>query len=559
MSTVYKYKIYCNTESLWVEGWDTVVPTNCFNNNGHTIDTNFTTQIDLVKSNDVNIISTDTYGNIGDVTSDEHGHLHVKAMDEGIFGEGKITKYNPIVQNYAPYGMINHQLYKTYTETGGTITSASNGCDIQLDITNSVGSYAVLRSHRVLKYRPGYSNIVRFCQQFDTPVANSLQFGGVGNAGSDLYFCYNGTEFGIRKSCDGLAEVRKLSISVSENTTATGTITLDDIEFEVSLTNSCGYKNFTAYEIKNGATYSGWNVENIGNDIVFQAHNVGAKSGTFSFTSDGASVGSFTQLKAGAALSSSYVTKANWNGSSSMINTLDPLKRNMYEIEYSWYGVGNILFKILNPITGRYELVHSMSFANTVTLPSLTQPNMFCQMGVASLGSTTALTNYITGQFGATLGKINVIAPIYGVSNKRTIPANTEQVIITVKNRNTINGYSNQSEIYIERISAVINGSKPVHIKVIKNPTTLSNSTIADYTNYKYIEKDQSIGLYDKDSLKYTGGSIIDEFYIGKNGLIYLNLKNKEYELYQSDIIIFTAESGNTNTVEISVTLLEDL
>ncbi len=55
MSSVHKYKIYCTTESLWVEGWDTAVPTYCFNNNGHTINSSFTTQIDSISTTDVHI------------------------------------------------------------------------------------------------------------------------------------------------------------------------------------------------------------------------------------------------------------------------------------------------------------------------------------------------------------------------------------------------------------------------------------------------------------------------------------------------------------------------
>jgi len=39
MSTLYKYKIWCNTESAWVTRWDTTAPSTCPNNNSHSVNT----------------------------------------------------------------------------------------------------------------------------------------------------------------------------------------------------------------------------------------------------------------------------------------------------------------------------------------------------------------------------------------------------------------------------------------------------------------------------------------------------------------------------------------
>jgi len=37
--SLFKYRIWCNTESTWVESWDEETPTTCPNNNTHSIDT----------------------------------------------------------------------------------------------------------------------------------------------------------------------------------------------------------------------------------------------------------------------------------------------------------------------------------------------------------------------------------------------------------------------------------------------------------------------------------------------------------------------------------------
>lgn len=49
------YRFYCTTESNFVYRWDTIDPSQCPNNNSHTIDSNSITIIDTVKTTDVSI------------------------------------------------------------------------------------------------------------------------------------------------------------------------------------------------------------------------------------------------------------------------------------------------------------------------------------------------------------------------------------------------------------------------------------------------------------------------------------------------------------------------
>lgn len=55
MTTVYQYKIYCNTESTYVEGWGQTPPTQCYNNTGHTVNSGSVQIINAVASNTVSI------------------------------------------------------------------------------------------------------------------------------------------------------------------------------------------------------------------------------------------------------------------------------------------------------------------------------------------------------------------------------------------------------------------------------------------------------------------------------------------------------------------------
>jgi hypothetical protein len=54
-TTVYNYKIYCNTESTYVSGWGTALPTQCYNNSSHSVNTNSVQLIQTVSTAKVQI------------------------------------------------------------------------------------------------------------------------------------------------------------------------------------------------------------------------------------------------------------------------------------------------------------------------------------------------------------------------------------------------------------------------------------------------------------------------------------------------------------------------
>lgn len=550
MSRINKYRLFCETEDDHIYTWRQAKPTECPNNKNHTINEN--TIIQVASRND-------------NGEYDDLGYLKVSSSELTMFGDVRIAEYTPIVQNYTLYGMINDQIYETFTAVSGYVQPSNDGTETLLNITDDLYSYCVIRSKKVLKYRPGYSNICRFNTVFDTGVTNCLQFAGLGNNGSDLYFCYNGMDFGVRLSTGGQSDIHVLTLSEGEGSSdSTATIVLNGVTYSVPLTDTSEQNNdpidvnFTAHEIAN-YTFAGWNTENIGNTIIFQAKSVGPKNGTYSFSSTGDTAGSFSQKKVGTNLITTFVSQDLWNGTSEMITKLNPQMRNMYAVEYSWYGSGNILFKIYNPDTARYEVVHEMKFANYQVNPSLSQPNMFIQSGLASLGSTTAKTMKIAGSFAATDGSFSIKNPIYGILSTKSIPKNTETVLLALKNRNTINGFSNQSEMIISRFSFTTNGNKPVKLQIIKNPTTLSNSALDDYISWNYVNENNSLSLYDKSAKTYTGGEVIDTFQLPKEDTIFIDLSNRELYLFQHDIILFAVESSGISEVDVAVTILEDL
>lgn len=70
MTTINHYRIYCNTESAWVEGYGISVPTVCYNNNGHTVNANSVQELLSVSENTVTVNenSAGTGGHYGTTT-----------------------------------------------------------------------------------------------------------------------------------------------------------------------------------------------------------------------------------------------------------------------------------------------------------------------------------------------------------------------------------------------------------------------------------------------------------------------------------------------------------
>lgn len=537
------YRIYCNTEASYTYTWKETTPTVCPNNNAHSIDTNTISILDVVNSGSGNF--------------DNDGKLSVNPGGLTQFGEQRVSSYKPIFQNYALYNIINNQVYTYFSATGGTITGNVNGTEIDLNISASVGSYAVLRSTKVCKYRPGYNIIVRWNVLFAEPVANCLQFGGLGNNGSDVYFCYNGLDFGVRYSTGGYSEVRYLTITTAETTSTNATIVVNGVSHTVPLTDANEDTSFTAYQIAK-YSFTGWSVYSVGNIVIFTADAVGSKGSTYSFSTGGTSVASFSQIKEGTALTTTFVNRTAWNGYSTMVQDLDPTKRNMYCIEYSWYGSGNMTFKVFNSVSSTYETVHTISFSNLYQEPSLTQPNMYLTQGIASLGSTSAKTIRVAGGFAATEGEYIVNYPMYSVDNQVSIAPNIETVIIALRNRDNIYGFTNNSEILIRQIVFNTDGNKGTTIRVIKNPTLLSAGTARDYTKWEYINESQSIGVVDKKSRTFTGGNVLATYFIPRSEEKLIDLNTREIFIHKRDVIIITATSTSICDIYSAVSIVED-
>ena len=485
----------------------------------------------------------------------EEGSLATTAVGSGNktnYGDLIVDESGQIVQTYHLYGVpYNTNLYQYFSGSGGTITASTSGDSALLNITTTVGSYSVLRSKRVVKLIPGRTSQTIHRCTFTTPTALSLQFVGVGNSNSDAYFCYNGTSFGIRTSTGGSIEVRKLTINVAENSVRTGIVTLNGVAYNVALTNAGGTTAFTAHQCEIGSTFGDlWEVEHIGSTVIFVASAVGARSGAYSFSSPGVATGTFTQMRAGSALTTAFVAQSAWNGTTP--SGFNPQVETEYCVEYSRTCA---CFKLLTP--SGWQAVH------TVDSPGFTAPNMYAQVGIASLGSSTALSlnHFSVSSVNTGLNdpqKLKMILPNASVFTSKSISAGVETVILVLSNRLQLNGIVNQSEILLNQLSISTDGTKSVILKIIKNPTTIGANTTADYSNETYYDEAQSLVLYDTTADTYAGGIPLVQFILPKVDAQTIDLAQLGFYLSRDDVILVSCLSTASSDIILNISASED-
>jgi hypothetical protein len=393
------------------------------------------------------------------------------------FGELSTLAVDPILSMEASTGLKARDV-ETFTNGTGSFAGVNDngdGREFKVSCGTDVGGYGVLRSKKTLRYRPGIGSLGRFTGKFDTPIANSIQRVGFFNLGNELTFGYDGTQFGILRKTGGRPEIRELIITTASNVSTNVTIELNGVTYTPAVTNASVEQN--AYEIATGASYTGWNVINNGDHIVFQAESTGAKNGTYSATPDsGNFAANWVQNVAGATETENWTYQSNWS-ETSLDDVADPFildhqKGNVFQIQYQYLGYGVINFLIENPNTGEFIPVHKINYTNQNTTPSLDIPHMKLGIISASAGSTTNLDVSSASMAGFNESTADFPLNISGYDGDVKGISTTSEVIIAVRKNttNTIGHLLDPNDIKLEDLTVAADASKPVFFELILNP-----------------------------------------------------------------------------------------
>tara|TARA_R110002096_G_scaffold302817_2_gene497809 strand:- start:50 stop:1558 length:1509 start_codon:yes stop_codon:yes gene_type:complete len=459
------------------------------------------------------------------------------------YGALSVESLTPIIQITAQYGLRDDVLTAVVDSgTAGTV-------DSKYHITSGTGanSVATIVSAREATYRPGQGLTTRFSAIFTPGVANQNQYAGFITSESAFAFGYNGTEFGITRSVNGILEQQELQITTSGSGDVS--ITIDGNAYTVTLT--AGTVQHNAYEIAVSldSQVPGYGMSSTDDVVVCLAQLPDFGGGAFTYTPlASGSAGTFTQIQSGTIMTDNWVPKAQWNVRPDI--DIDPSLGNIYEIQVKYLGFGGIRFYVENPETALFELVHILKYANTSTVPIVKNPIFRMGWALRNKGNTTDISVE-----GASAG-VFVEGGIHTDGRKRGFCTDTLGVgttrtnILALKNRTTFNATANRAEILPSILNAATDTGKTAVFEIILNPVVLAGESL----NFQS-QGTTELAEIATDDVTIIGGQVLTCFNVKSGAPLTIQLDEIIEDLLPGEVIAITAHVTQTPTSEMDVAI----
>ena len=451
------------------------------------------------------------------------------------FGEPVTAQLLPVVQIESIFGLDPDEI-QTYTGGGGTTTPTHSVWTAAS--TSTLGSYAVLRSRRVVRYRPGQGALARFTAMFDAKEGTSLRV-GFGNQQEALQIGFNGTRFGILHRYGAHAEIRTLTIT-GTSSAGTATITLNDTAFQVTLVNG-ETATQTAARIAR-ATFTGWLVEQKDNDVRFVNERTLPLTGTFSYVGAGGTTGVFTTNQTGEVGTENWIYQEDFNidtldGNGASGVTIDFTKLNVFSINFRWLGAGISQFAVEHPDTGAMMFFHKIHWTNRNTRPWCDDPGFKLTYTAYNIGGSEAASISGASMAGFVEGVLtrNNYTRSYSLQ-KSSLASNTVHHIFSMKNPLVYNGSLNTKEIVIQDVSIATQGNDPVQVYVFFNAALATGNHI-----YNRLPEAAAVISTETGTINLANYTAVASFIVGLNG-------SQQYDLTPYRIVI---PAGQTVTLAV--------
>jgi len=427
----------------------------------------------------------------------------VKNLPKTAFGDLISESYTPVTQISAEYGLLGQTLTVTDSASSGSNSIVDNKFTSQTGTAaDGLGSILSLRQ---LKYRPGQGAIARFTAVFSVGVANSQQAAGLVTAENSFVFGFLGENFGIFHAHNGESEAQELTVTTPAAGSETATVTVDGFAFSVPLTVGTVQHNALEISASLNAQVSNYSFTANNDQVVAQAL-LPVVAGSFAFSSATA-VAAWVQITVGTPAIVEPFFQSSWNIDTMLTgdtaDVLDPLKGNVYAIQYQYLGFGAIKFFVEDNKTGDFILVHIIRFANLNTVPSVSNPAFRVGWFAQNLGNTTNLTIQGSSAGAFVEGKIKRNTPPRSDSNNQLSVGLTLTNIIAFRNRIHFGGKVNRAEVFPLLATASTDANKAAIFEIVANPT------FGGDVNFTYVDKDNSIMEIATDSVSVSGGVAI--------------------------------------------------
>jgi len=270
------------------------------------------------------------------------------------------------------------------------------------------------------------------------------------------------------------------------------------------------------------------------------------------------------------------VPQASWNvdvmdGTGGVTNPsgmlLDPTKGNVFQIKYQYLGFGALYFYIEDKESGNFVLVHTLKYANTNTVPSLTNPSMPLLWAAVNTTNTSDLVVKGASGMAGVEGIRSYLGPRHGQSNTRTT-VTTEIATFTLKNCTTFNTIENGGLVRIRSLTLGSNtggaGNGVTYLRIVKDATlggtpvyTPHDGSTAD--NGTTITSGNSVVSVDTAGTTVTGGNQEWNGIVAVGNSMAADVTDLDLYIAPGETLTFAIESTQSATVGVGMTWSEDL
>ncbi len=240
------------------------------------------------------------------------------------------------------------------------------------------------------------------------------------------------------------------------------------------------------------------------------------------------------------------VDKCDGNNLMPVINWKDYI--NVFSIQMQYLGAGDIIFSIENPNTGLFQTVHIIKYANANNKTSLSNPALGMLMYARNDDSFLLDDNIYSYSFKiSNEGEKTSYYDMNSVSVAKNISGS--QNIMHLYNNTTFFSSTNRVPLYLKYLSVSSDGTKPVNIKLIKDPTVVGSIYTTPYINLSPM-------IYDISGI-YTSGTGVQALglELGKSDriLVDLGLFNSNMVIHPGENMIVMASSTASNDINLSL------
>jgi hypothetical protein len=486
-------------------------------------------------------MQADRYGNI----------INPSAAATSVFGEPISAQLTPVIQLDSLYGFDPRE-FQLFSSAGGSYENT--GTLFKCHTGTSAYGYGVIRSNRLLRYRPGQGAMCRFTASYDNPQADVTLRAGFFAQEQALNIGYNGTQFGVLRQNGGKAHIHEFTITGGG--TGTANITLNGVTTNVAIASSDTQVVATTIA---AASFTGWTVEQCDNKVRFLSDSVGPLAGAFTYGGTGSAT--LAVLQTGVAHTTNWTYQSDFNldkldGTGPSGVTIDTSKLNVFQIQFRWLGAGEIRYAIEDPSTGDVFHFHHEHYSNRNTDVHLDNPSFRIGYIAANLSSSTITDAHITGasMMAAIEGleQDNAFTTASGTS-KTSLASGSTHHLIGIKNATIYRDKINLRQVKLKRLDIAAQSNDPLQIYMIINATKSATQSYVKVADFSSVILDSADGTY-----TIANEHVLAQFVVPAGGTLNVNLDNLESTIPPGSAIDICVSSGQSiQSIVTAVTWIE--